>query len=298
MRVDPDLYTNINSAMEQSEEQLQTAMNQLSSGKRVSLPSDDPLAFAENVKSLTTSATVDRYTRNADAVLSQAQMADSALSSVTTSLNQALSVGLQGGGSSVTSTERASLVQQVQGLLSSVISQANLTNNGVGVFAGTAPTSTPFVADSTSPSGYTYAGNSNSNEVQVGNSLQVTLSIPGNAVFTSSQGDVIGSLQQMISALGTGSTTDLANAASAVTAAIGHVGQIRAMYGSTVNELNAQNSFLSQETISLTSQQTSLTDVDTADAAMNLTQAQTQNSAVLAMAAKILPQSLLQYLQG
>lgn len=298
MRVDPNLYTNINGAIAQSEQQLQTAMNQLSSGKRVALPSDDPLAFAQNVESLASSARVDTYTKNSDSVLSQAQMADSALSSVITSLRQAVSLGTEGGGSTVTSDERASLVDAAQGILSDVVSQANLTSNGGALFAGTAITSTPFVADSTSPTGYTYQGNSDTNQAQVGDGLQVTVNVAGDSIFTSADGSVLGSLQQMISALQTGSSTDLANANAAITAAIAHVGKVRGVYGSTVDQLNAQNSFLSQETLSLTSQQTSLTDVDTATAVTNLTQAQAQNTAVLAMAAKVLPQSLLQYLQN
>ncbi len=70
------------------------------------------------------------------------------------------------------------------------------------------------------------------------------------------------------------------------------------MYGNTVNQLTTENDYLSQETVSLTSQQDSLVDIDTATAATNLTQAQTAQSAVLAMAAKILPTSLLNYLQN
>ena len=298
MRVDPDLYTGINAAIQQSDQQLQTAMNQLSSGKSVSVPSDNPLAFAQDVESLASSALVDTYTQNADSVLSQAQMADSALSSVVTSLTQAISLGTEGGDSTTTSTQRAGLAEQVQGLLADVVSQANLTSNGVALFAGTASTTTPFVADASSPDGYSYQGTSDSNEAQVGQGLSVTVTVPGNSVFMNPDGNVLGSLQQMVSALQSGSSTDLANANAAVTAAIAQVGQVRAVYGSTEDQLNAQNNFLSQETISLTSQQTSLVDVDTATAATNLTQAQTANSAVLAAAAKILPQSLLQYLQN
>ena len=296
MRADPNLYANINTAIQQSESSLQTAMNQLSSGKRVALPSDDPLAFAQSLQVLASSANVDRYTTSADAVLSQAQMADSALSSVTTSLTQALSLGTEGGNSSLTSSQRGALAQQLQGLLATVVAQANTTVNGVALFAGTANTTTPFVPDPTTPNGYTYAGNSNTNQVQVGDNLQVTAGLPGNSVFLSPSGNVLGSLQQMITALQSGSATNIASADASITAAIAQVGQSRAAFGGTVNQLNQQTSFLSQEKVTLSSQETNLVDVDTATAATNLVQAQTQNSAVLAAAAKVLPQSLLTFL--
>ena len=297
MRADPNLYTGINASIQQSEQQLQTAMNQLSSGKRVTLPSDDALSFAQNIQSLAASAQVDSYQKNADAVLSQAQMSDSALSSVVTSLTQAISLGTEGGNSTTTSAQRLGLAQQVQGLLSDVVSQANLTNNGVALFGGTSGTATPFVPNA-SADGYSYQGTSDSNMAQVGNNMQVTVNLPGDSIFADPSASVLGSLQQMITALNGGTTSDIANANAALTAAIAHLSQVRSVYGGTVDQLNEQNSYLSQETISLTSQQTSLVGIDTATAATNLTQAQTENSAVLAAAAKILPQSLLQYLQG
>ena len=296
MRADPNLYANVGSSIQSSELSLQTAVNQLSSGKRVALPSDDPLAFAQNLQSLAASANVDRYTKNGNAALLQAQQADSTLSSVITSLTQAISIGTEGGNSDLTSSQRAVFAQQVQAIVGNVVSLANTTSNGVALFGGTSGTTTAFVADAMSPTGYTYQGDSNSNQTQVGDTLSVPVTLPGDSIFTNASGNVLGSLQQVITALQSGSTSALATANAAVTAAIAQVGQVRASYGSTENELTNQNNYLSQETLTLTSQQTSLVDVDTATAATNLTQAQTANSTILAVAAKILPQSILNYL--
>ena len=297
MRVSPNLYNSVNSSIQQSEQSLQTALNQLSSGKRVTLPSDNPLAFSQDVQSVATSASVDTYTQNADSALTLAQQADSTLSSVVTSLTQAISIGTEAGGPSITSSQRTALAQQVQGLISDVVSQANLSVGGTALFAGTSGTLTPFVADPTTASGYSYTGNDGTNQTAVGDQLQVTVNKPGDQVFTSANGNVLGSLQQMSAAIQSGSSTDLASANVALTAAISHLGQVRAAYGSTVDQLQSQNSFLSQETVSLSSQQSALVDIDTATAATNLSQAETTNSAVLAAAAKVLPESLLTYLQ-
>lgn len=296
MRVSPDVYTSVNSAIQQSEQTLQTALNQLSSGKRVALPSNDPLAFSQDLQSLATSATVDTYTQNSDSVLALAQQADSTLSSVVTSLTQAISIGTQSGGPTITPSQRTALAQQFQTLISDVASQANLGVNGTALFAGTSGSVTPFVADPSAPNGYTYTGDSGVNKATVGDTLQVAVNVPGDAVFTSPDGNVFLSLQQMSAAIQSGSSVGLAAANVALTAAIAHVGQVRAAYGSTVNQLQAQNNFLSQETVSLSSAQNALVGVDTATAATNLSQAETNNSAVLAAAAKVLPLSLLTYL--
>lgn len=72
--------------------------------------------------------------------------------------------------------------------------------------------------------------------------------------------------------------------------------QQRVFYGNAESELNSQETYLQQETVSLTSQANSLVGVDMATAATALAQAQTANSAALAAAAKVLPTTLLNYL--
>ena len=69
------------------------------------------------------------------------------------------------------------------------------------------------------------------------------------------------------------------------------------VYGSTINQLTSQETYLSQEKVTLTSRTTSLVGIDTATAAENLSQAETENSAVFASAAKVLQNSLLNYLK-
>lgn len=297
MRVDPNLSSLLNTGIQGTEQALNTAVQQLATGQRVSVPSDDPYSAAVNLQSLAESANVDRYTKNGDAVLSQAQMADSALSNVVSELNQAITLGTQGADGSMTTEDRASIATQVQSILSEVIGQANTTQNGVSLFAGTSTAMPAYVPDSTSPTGYKYQGNSNVNSTAVGDNLQVNVNVPGDQIFTNPNGDVLASLTQLISALGSGTTTDIGNAVSAVKNALTNVSQQRVVYAGVVNQINAQENYLSQETISLTSQQQSLTGVDMSVAVSNLTQAQIAHSTMLAAAAKVLPTSLLDYLK-
>lgn len=297
MRVDPNLSSLMNAGIQGTEQALNTAVQQLASGQRVGIPSDDPAAAAANLQSVAQSANVDRYTKNGDAVLSQAQMADSALSNVVSQLNQAITLGTQGADGSMTSENRASIASQVQSILSEVVGQANTTFNGVSLFSGTTAVVPAFVADSTSPSGYTYQGNSGVNTANVGNDLQVNVNVPGDQIFTNTNGNVLGSLSGLISALGTGTTSDIGNAVTAVKAALTNVSQQRVLYAGVVNQINGQENYLSQETISLTAQQQSLTGIDMSVAVSNLTQAQIAHSTILAAAAKVLPTSLLDYLK-
>ena len=297
MRVDPNLSSLLNAGIQDTQQALNTAVQQLASGQRISVPSDDPAASAANAKSLAESANVDRYTKNSDSTLSQAQMADSALSSVVNELNQAISLGTQGADGSMTAENRAAIATQVKGVLSEVVSQANTTLGGVSLFAGTAAAVPAFASDSTSPTGYTYQGNSGVNTAAIGDNLEVNVNVPGDQIFTNPDGNVLGSLSELISSLGSGTTTDIGDAVTAVRNALANVSQQRVVYAGVTTQINAQENYLSQETIALASQQQSLTGVDMSVAVSNLTQAQIAHSTILAAAAKVLPTSLLDYLK-
>ena len=282
--------------IQQSEQALSTALQQLSTGKRVNQISDDPAAYANNIKSLAASANVDRYTSNITTLLPMLQTADSALSTVVTSMNKAITLGTEGANGGLTDANRQAIASQVQSILDGVVSQANTSIQGVYVFAGTATSQAPFTADSTSATGYTYNGNSNVNQVKVGDSTSVSVGVPGNTIFTSGA-DVLGSLSKLVTALQSGTATDIANATTGITTALNYVDQQRIPLDNSISTLNSQETYLSQETVTLTSQQTSLVGIDTATAATNLAQVQAQNSAMLAAAAKVMPQTLLDYLK-
>ena len=296
MRINPNMVPNMLAAIQQSESTLQTALQQVSTGKSVTVPSDNPAAAADMVQNTIETANVDQYTQNVSSVLSTVQTADSALSTVVSSLTQAISLGTEGANGTNSAANQQAIATQVQGILSSVVSQANLSYQGSYVFGGTANTTTPYAADPTSASGYTYNGNSGVNSVQVGDQLSVQVNVPGSQVFSSSTANVLGSLSSLVTALQSGNTAAIGTATAAVSASMSYVSQQRVVYGNAESQLNAQETYLQQETVNLSSQATSLVGVDMAKAAITLSQAETANNAALAAAAKVVPNTLLNYL--
>ena len=400
MRV-TNMVPDIQYSMQQSQQALSVALQQVSTGLRVNQPSDDPAASANMVVSLASSANVDQFTKNVSSVLSQMETADSSISAVVTSLNTAITLGTSGASGTVTPANRQAIAAQVQGVLTSVIAQANTSYQGVYVFGGSASTTPPFVAASTTftsthgsataplanttaltagsgtaisdattgdtfvfkaaagdtvatlatavsnavaagtlsagtsatinaagqlaigtnssadgivvssndaalgsmtaapgtgvPNAYAYVGNSTVNNVQVGDSMDVATNLPGNQLFTSGP-NVIGSLAGLITALQTGTTLQIGAATTAVSTGLNYVAEQRIPLDNTIGQLNDQESYLGQDTVTLTAHQTALVGANLAEAATNLSQAELTNSAVLAAAAKVLPQTLLNYL--
>lgn len=296
MRVNPNMVPNILADLQQSQTTLNTALQEVSTGKSVTKPSDNPGASAQMVQNTIETADVDQYTQNITDVQTGVQMANSILSNVVTSLTQAVSLGTEGANGTNSQANMAALAQQVQGILTSVVSDANTAVQGNYLFGGTASTSMPYTADASSPSGYTYNGNSGTNSVAVGDTLSIQVNLPGSQIFSDPTNDVLGSLASLVSALQSGNSSQISTATTAVSSAINYVGQQQGFYSAAQSRLNAQESALQQDTVTLTSQQNNLVGVDMAQAATELSQAETDNSAALAAAAKVLPTTLLNYL--
>jgi len=297
MRVNPNMVPDVLAAVWTTQSQQESALQQLSTGKRVNVPSDDPLAAALMVGNQDQSARTDQYLQNIDSLTSQMQTADTALSSVVTALNQAITLGVQGSTGTVPDASRQQIAQNLLGIQAQLVQLANTSIGGSFLFAGTATTTTPYALDASSPSGVTYNGNDGTNTVEIADGLNVQTNLPGNQLFQNSNGDVFGSLQQLITALQTGTASDAATATNAVRDAFNSITSQRIFYGNVVNQLNSTQTFLNQEQVNLKSQENNLIGADITKAATDLTQATTAHDAALAAAAKILPTSLLDYLK-
>ena len=296
MRVNPNMVPDILADLQLSQSTLNTALQQVATGKSVNVPSDNPAAAAAMVENTLQTSNVDQYTQNVSGVLSNVQSADAALNSVVSALTQAVSLGTQGANGTNNAANQQAIAQQVQGILASVVTQANLTYQGNYLFGGTDTASTPYTADPSSPSGYTYNGNADTNSVAIGENSSLQVNLPGSQIFSNSTTNVLESLSSLVTALQSGNTAAISTATAGVTTALNYVGQQRIFYANAEGQLNSQETYLRQETVNLSSQESSLVGVDMAQAATELSQAETDNSAALAAAAKVLPNTLLNYL--
>lgn len=297
MRVNPDMSGDMLAAIWQTQSQENTALQQISSGKRVNVPSDDPLAAAQMVGNQDQSNRADQYLQNIDTLTSQLQTADTAIGSAVAAITQAITLGVQGSTGTLSDANRQQIVQNLLGIQSQLVQLANTSVGGSFLFGGTASTAPPYALDSTSPSGVTYNGNSGTNTVQVAEGLNLQTNMPGNQLFQNSAGDVFGSLQQLITALQSGTPAAAGTATNQLRTAFDSLTGQRIFYGNAVNQLTSTQTFLQQEQVTLKSQANNLVGADLTKAATDLTRATTAHDAALAAAAKILPTSLLDYLK-
>jgi flagellar hook-associated protein 3 FlgL len=297
MRVNPNFTPDILNDLYTTESQADTALEQLASGQLINMPSDNPAGASELVQNQAEQGQTDQFLQNTSSVEGLLQTADSTLSSVVSALNQAISVGTEGANGTNSAADLQAMAQQVQGIQSQVFGWANATYQGNYIFAGTATDAPAFVLNSAAPDGVTYNGNTDTNTVQVaeGNSIQTNL--PGSQLFQGAGGDVMGALQQLVTALQTGNTTAVGTATTQLSGALNYLSQQRVFYGNALEQLTSNQSYLQTEQVNLKSAANSIDGVNLATASNNLSQAETAQSATLAALAKVIPQTLLQYLQ-
>jgi flagellar hook-associated protein 3 FlgL len=292
MRVNPNLLPDLISEISQTQQQINTDLGQISSGKSVTVPSDDPSAAAELVRNAAQTAAADQYLRSIGSVQGEMQTADATLSSVTTTLQRAISLGVEGANGTLNDADRASIVTELQGIQSQLVGLANLSYQGNYVFAGTATETAPYVV---SGSVVTYAGNSSTNSVTLGEHFKVQTNLPGSELFSAPGSDVFQALQDLITGLQ--SNTGISAAVTEVSNASSYIDSQRVFYGNVENQLNQQQTYLNTDTTQLAQQQNTLGAADLPAVITNLTSAETSHQATLEAIGQTQQTNLFSYLK-
>jgi flagellar hook-associated protein 3 FlgL len=295
MRVDPNPYSDLLAAVSQTQQQINTDEQQIASGQSVNVPSDNPAAAAELVRYADQSSQTDQFQRSIGSVQGEMQNADTTLNSVITALQQAVSLGVEGANGTVNSADRAALATQVEDIQSQLISLGNLAYQGNYVFGGTATQTVPYVLDPTSPSGVTYQGNTGVNTVTLGSNFSLKTNMPGSQLFSASGTDMFKSIQDLINGLTSG--VGISAAVTEVGAASSSIDTQRVFYGNGLNQLNAQQTYLSSETTQLSQQQDIAGGANLAVVITNLTNSEVALQATLQTIGQTAHNNLFDYLK-
>jgi flagellar hook-associated protein 3 FlgL len=294
MRVNPNPTLDLLDSLSRTRREEQDAMLELSSGRRVNSPSDDPAAAAVLVQNHARSEQTDQFKRSASSLNYQFQTVDSTLNSVVLALQRAISLGVEGATGTMSQADRDSLAQEVSGIRDQLVSLANLSFQGRFVFAGTATSTQPFVVDASRPSGVRYDGNTGVNNVEVGEGLTQQANLPGAQIFMAAGSDMFQAVTDLITSLQSGTGIDAA--VTSIRGAFDFVTAQRVFYGNAINQLQSQQTYLDTQKLQLSSQENDVGGTDMAAAASRLVNAQNARSAALAAVGKVSQLSLFDYL--
>ena len=285
-RINPNSLPDLLSSIEQAQQNQQTAIQQMSTGRSVNNLSDNPAAAAALVGNNALTSESDQFLTNISDVQGKLQAADSALSNATQIMTTAISVGTEGANGTMSAADRQALAQQVQGLQQQMLGLANTAYEGVYVFAGTNVSAAPFLQNAGSPSGVQYDGNSDVTSVQTGEGQSLQTNVAGSQLFLNSSGNVFSALNDLANALNSGNGIAAAN--TEVQQAFSQLSTQRVFYGNALSQLQSSQNFLNQEKVNLSTQQNQLVGANLTAVVANESQAQVDLQAALSATGQVL----------
>ena len=170
------------STMLNQQSALANTQNQVTTGKRINVASDDPTGAAQALSLNHILASNAQYTSNIDAANTRLTTEGGALDSVTSLLDRARTLALNGINGSLAPSDRQNMATELTQIRDQLVQLANTTDtNGAALFAGTSTTTAPFTKNA--DGSVTYNGNDGQLNTAVGSSLQVPIGDAGSSVF-------------------------------------------------------------------------------------------------------------------
>jgi len=298
MMFDPNYIHNLSQAITAGSASEQKLTAELASGLRVSSLSDDPVAVAANTQLASSIAHIDAFVQSAGKEQSLLQVTDSTLGEVVRQVTSALSLAVSASNGTLNAANRSAIAQQVSDLRDSVVSLANTSYQGKYLFSGSQGNTQPFSqTTAVTPALATYHGDAVITSITTPEGLKVQTNLPGSAVFQTPGADLLGSLNQLVADISSGSSTSIATDTAAVTAALQNVSTQRSVLGSSLNRLNSNSNYAQTQKATLQAQQSSLLSADTAQVATDLKSAEVQRQALLSVVAAVQQNNLFNYLK-
>jgi len=207
MRVSSNQYhITVNASLQNSNSQLEKLMGQMSSGNRLTRPSDDPIAHVRISRLQREEASIAQYKDNIGALSNRMTQSETVLSSINSDLlstRDLLVWALDGGN---TGEDLSAMATNLESLRDALYASA-LTKDQEGsyLFSGTlSKTATVgFNAAAAAGARYTVGGNSEQQQVVVGNGLTQ----PANVTLGDEMAAMLNTLDQAIEAIKGGGTT-------------------------------------------------------------------------------------------
>ncbi len=276
---------------------------QISTGKRIALPSDDPIAATQALEISHAQEVNKSFAATRQTAQLKLNTVESSLESVTSLILSAQSSLVGAGNASFSNQERGFIASELSGSLQALIGLANTQDSsGNYLYAGYKTDTKPFNATVT---GATYVGDSNQQSLQVDAQRAMAVNVTGDSVFQAGGNDVFTTLSNLVTLLNTPITdattraTFEAGLATAITSLLGtldNVLTIRANVGSKLNELDALDNAGSDRALQYSKSLSDLEDLDYTAALSDLSKQQTIMEAAQKSFVATTSLSLFQYI--
>ncbi len=167
--------------MQRLQSALDHTQRQISSGRRILTPSDDPVASARAIGIRESIARLDQFDRNANIATNRLAQEEVALQSANDVLQRVRELALQANNGTQSNESRAQIAVELDELLDQLVQVANQKDgSGAFLFSGNLQDTQPV---SRSPFGFVYNGDQGQRFIQIGEGRQVADGDSGSDVF-------------------------------------------------------------------------------------------------------------------
>jgi flagellar hook-associated protein 3 FlgL len=286
---------NLLAGLQETYGRLAESQGQVSTGKRILKPSDDPVGVSVSLGLRRDQAASAAWGRNIDDSLTWLNTTDGALGQALDVVAQARELAVQGGNGTMSVGARGLIADQIDALKSQFAEIGNTNVGGRYIFGGTATTTPPFDPVAGAAVTPVNAGRI-TREVAQGSVVSVNVTAdrlqgPGGATP-----DVFTTLSDLSAALRSGDTSGIDTALSRLSAHQDNISALRAEGAATTNRLELTQSRYAAQKIATDAQLSSIEDVDMAQAITDLSMRETVYRAALATGARVIQPSLVDFL--
>jgi flagellar hook-associated protein 3 FlgL len=299
-------------AMGQQSASLLHLQQEISTGRRIITPSDDPVAASQ---ALVVQQALDingQYATNQNNAKSALGLEESQLSSANDLLARVKELAVQAGDGSLTPSDKQSIATELRSDYEQLLGIANAKDGtGIYLFSGYKGTTEPFSGtvdqlNAAPGNEITYSGDSGQRTLQVASSRYIETGDPGNSVFVPSGGPsvfkTIASLVNSLESSAAGTMPDgtyqanVAQSLSQVDNANQAILTVRAKVGSRLAELDALTNTNGDLNLQYSQTLSNLQDTNAVQAISDLTRTQTGLQAAQLSFSKITQLSLFNYI--
>jgi len=257
--------------------------NQISSGRRVLAPSDDPVAAAQLTRLSASSARTTDYRNTIGTVRSDTSLSEATLSQASQLMVRAHELAVQGANGSFSADDRNTMAAEVVTLQEQLVAMANTRGTRGYLFSGS-QTSTPALT-----SGGQYQGDSNVQEVEISPGVTVGVTVTGDDAFGGPSGtNAFAALETLRQGLVSNDTSQITSSLDTIEASRSQIVRTQSKAGLIMNRLDAADEALSLTGLEYDKQSSQLGEVDPFEAIGQLTQLTTSLQQAIAVARQTL----------
>ncbi len=290
--------------VDQIQQRISQANQQVTSGLRISVASDSPDQVTELLQLRANQQQNTQIQSNLGLETTNAQTADTALGTAIQVMDSATQIAAQGANATETASTRQTLGQQVQALLTQMVSLSQTQVQGRYIFSGDDDQNPAYQVDLNASNGVDQLSNAAATrQIQNPEGGTFQASQTAQQIFDSQNPDGSSAPNNVFAALNGLRTALLNNDQAGITAAQSslqlastHLNDAQSFYGNVENQIQSATAFAGTYSTQLQTQIGGIEDADVTSAALQLSEAGTQLQAAFQAQAEVPKTSLFSYL--